>query len=87
MAGEKLVDAKKAIVQDLPPRWRSRARRAGCAAKTLDDATGKWLAGTRLADSTKTMRKSIVDRDILPAFQDRQLNWITADDPRPPQLR
>jgi integrase len=28
------------------------------------------------------MRKSIVDRDILPAFQNRQLNEITADDLR-----
>ena len=35
-----------------------------------------------MADSTKAMRKSIVDRDILPAFQNRQLNEITADDLR-----
>lgn len=28
------------------------------------------------------MRKSIVDRDILPAFENRQLNEITADDLR-----
>ena len=40
------------------------------------------MAGARMADSTKAMRKSIVDRDILPAFQNRQLNEITADDLR-----
>jgi len=32
-----------------------------------------------MADSTKAMRKSIVDRDSLPAFENRQLNEITAD--------
>lgn len=36
----------------------------------------------KVADSTKVMRRSIVDRDILPAFQSRQLNEITADDLR-----
>lgn len=51
-------------------------------AKTFGDVTEKWLAGARMADSTKAMRKSIVDRDILPAFQNRQLNEITADDLR-----
>ena len=51
-------------------------------AKTVGDVTEKWLAGARMADSTKAMRKSIVDRDILPAFQNRQLNEITADDLR-----
>jgi integrase len=35
-----------------------------------------------MADSTKAMRKSIVDRDILPVFENRQLNEITADDLR-----
>lgn len=35
-----------------------------------------------MADSTRAMRKSIVDRDILPAFQNRLLNEITADDLR-----
>ncbi len=35
-----------------------------------------------MADSTKAMRKHIVDRDILPVFQNRQLNEITADDLR-----
>lgn len=44
--------------------------------------TGKWLAGARMADSSKAMRKSIVDRGILLAFDNRQLNEITSDDLR-----
>ncbi len=35
-----------------------------------------------MADSTKAIRKSIFERDILPAFEDSQLNEITADDLR-----
>lgn len=35
-----------------------------------------------MADSTKAMRKSIVDQDIQPAFENRRLNEITADDLR-----
>ncbi len=44
--------------------------------------TARWLADARMADSTRAMRKSIVDRDILPAFQNRLLNEITTDDLR-----
>ncbi|MNL86938.1 hypothetical protein D3C87_2158680 [compost metagenome] len=44
--------------------------------------TGKWPAGARMGDSTKAMRKSIGDRDILSAFENRQLNEITSDDLR-----
>lgn len=35
-----------------------------------------------MADSTRAMRKSIVDRDILPVFKNRLLNEISADDLR-----
>jgi hypothetical protein len=35
-----------------------------------------------MADSTKAMRKHIVDRGILPVFENRQLNEITANDLR-----
>lgn len=72
MAREKLIDAKKAVAQGKPPAHeKQREKRRLTAAK--------WLADARMADSTKAMRKSIVDRDILPAFQNRQLNEITAD--------
>lgn len=44
--------------------------------------TAQWRGGARMADSTRAMRKSIIDRDILPAFQNRLLNEITAGDLR-----
>jgi len=61
---------------------KQREKRRLTAAKNFGDMTAQWLAGARMADSTRAMRKSIVDRDILPAFQNRLLNEITADDLR-----
>lgn len=83
MAREKLLDAKKAVAQGKSPAHeKQREKRRLTAAKNFGDMTAQWLAGARMADSTRAMRKSIVDRDILPAFQNRMLNEITADDLR-----
>lgn len=83
LAREKLIDAKKAVAQGKSPALeKQREKRRLAAAKTFGEMTGKWLAGARMADSTKAMRKSIVDRDILPAFGNRQLNEIASDDLR-----
>jgi hypothetical protein len=72
--------AKKAVAQGKSPAQENqREKRRLTAAKSLGDMTARWLAEARMADSTRAMRKSIVDRDILPAFQNRLLNEITAD--------
>jgi integrase len=44
--------------------------------------TERWLADARMADSTRAMRKHIIDRDILPVFQNRKLKEVTPDDLR-----
>lgn len=44
--------------------------------------TGRWLVDACMAETTRAMRKSIVDRDILPAFKNRLLVEISADDLR-----
>ncbi|XQM33773.1 Core-binding (CB) domain-containing protein [Cupriavidus sp. H19C3] len=63
LAREKLIDAKKAVAQGKSPALEiQREKRRLTAAKTFDEMTGKWLAGAWMADSTKAMRKSIVDR-------------------------
>ncbi len=83
LAREKLIDAKKAVAQgNSPVHEKQREKRRLTAAKNFGDMAAQWLAGARMADSTKAMRKSIVDRDILPAFQNRLLNEISADDLR-----
>lgn len=65
-----------------PALEKQRDKRGLTTAKTFGDMADKWMADARMADSTKAMRKHIVDRDILPVFQNRQLNKITADDLR-----
>ena len=83
LAREKLLDAKKAVADGRSPALeKQRDKRRLTAAKNFGDIAVKWLADARMADSTRAMRKHVVDRDILPAFQNRLLNEITADDLR-----
>ena len=59
LAREKLIDAKKAVAQGKSPALeKQREKRRLTAAKTFGDVTEKWLAGARMADSTKAMRKT-----------------------------
>jgi integrase len=51
-------------------------------AKTFEEFTNRWLEEARMADSTKSMRKSIIDRDIMPAFRSRLLAEIGPEDLR-----
>src|SRR3990167_4346987 len=83
MAREKLLDAKRMVALGKSPSLeKQRARRRLNAAKNSGETLTKWLAGARMADSTRAMRKSIIDRDILPVFENRLLTEITPDDLR-----
>ena len=83
LAREKLFDAKKAVAQGRSPALeKQREKRRLTAVKNFGDMTVKWLADAKMAESTRAMRKHVVDRDILPVFQNRLLNEITADDLR-----
>lgn len=83
MAREKLLDAKRAIAEGRSPAMeKQREKRRLSAGKNFGDLTLRWMADARMADSTRAMRKHIVDRDILPAFRNRLLTEISADDLR-----
>ena len=83
MAREKLLDAKRMVALGKSPSLeKQRAKRRLNAAKNFSETLTKWLAGARMADSTRAMRKSIIDRDILPVFENRLLTEITPDDLR-----
>ncbi|EQB0423511.1 tyrosine-type recombinase/integrase [Pseudomonas aeruginosa] len=83
MAREKLLDAKRMVALGKSPSLeKQRAKRRLNAAKNFGETLTKWLAGARMADSTRAMRKSIIDRDILPVFENRLLTEITPDDLR-----
>lgn len=83
MARERLLDAKRSVDQGLSPALeKQRAKRRLTAARTFGEMTERWLADARMADSTRAMRKHIIDRDILPVFQNRKLKEVTPDDLR-----
>lgn len=80
LAREKLIDAKKAVAQGKSPALeKQREKRRLTTDETFGEMTGKRLAGAQMADSAKAMRKSTIDRDILSAFENRQLNEIAVE--------
>lgn len=82
-ARECCLEARRAVVEGRSPsQEKQRQKRRQAEAKTFGEFTVRWAAEARMADSTRSMRKSILDRDILPVFQNRLLTEITADDLR-----
>ena len=83
MARERCMEARKAIAQGISPaqeKQREKSRQA--EAQTFGEYTERWLAEHRMADSTKAMRKTVIDRDILPVFQNRRMAEIGPEDLR-----
>ncbi|MHB1086028.1 MAG: tyrosine-type recombinase/integrase, partial [Thiobacillus sp.] len=71
---EKCIDAKRVVLEgQSPAQEKQREKRRRSEAKTFQEFTDKWYAEDRMADSTRSMRKSILDRDILPVFKSRLL--------------
>lgn len=82
-ARERLIAAKKEIASGKSPaKEKQRALQKTKEAKTFGEFTNLWLNDNRMAESTKAMRKSIIDRDITPIFGRRLLKEITSDDLR-----
>lgn len=65
-----------------PALEKQRAKRRLTAVKTFGEMLERWLADARMADSTRAMRRSIIDRDILPVFRNRRLREVSPDDLR-----
>lgn len=82
-AREKLIDAKRAILEGRSPaREKQREKRRIKEAKSFGEFGERWLQEAKMADSTRAMRRSIFERDILPTFRNRLLTEITPDDLR-----
>ncbi|UCI34652.1 tyrosine-type recombinase/integrase [Mesorhizobium sp. B4-1-4] len=77
LAARKMVAAGKSPAQE-----KQRDKRRLSVMATLGDAGRGWFKEAKMADSTRSMRKSIFDRDILPIWDKRLLTEITADDLR-----
>lgn len=82
-AREKLLDAKQLVRDGISPALQKRREKArGPETKTFSDHAIQWLYGATMADSTRSMRKSVLDRDILPIFSKRLLREVRAEDLR-----
>ncbi|MBR0664927.1 tyrosine-type recombinase/integrase [Roseomonas hellenica] len=82
-AREKLIDAKRAISEGRSPaQQKQHDKRRLKEAKRFGELGEKWFQESRMADSTRAMRRSIYERDILPTFRNRLLTEITPDDLR-----
>ena len=82
-AREKLIDAKRAISEGRSPaQEKQHDKRRLKEAKRFGEFGEKWFQESRMADSTRAMRRSIYERDILPTFRNRLLTEITPDNLR-----
>lgn len=83
MARELLLEARKSVQARISPALeKQREKRRVVAIQTFGMAMEAWLTNARLAESTRAARKHIIDRDILPVFQNRLLTEIHAEDLR-----
>lgn len=82
-AREKLIEAKLMIQDGISPAFeRRREKRHIKEAKSFGEFGERWLQDARMADSTRAMRRTVFERDILPTFRNRLLNEILPEDLR-----
>jgi integrase len=82
-AREKCLDARRAVAEGLSPaQEKQREKRRVLEAKSFGEFGERWFKEAPMADSTRAMRRSIFERDLLPTFRNRLLSEITPDDLR-----
>ena len=82
-AREKVIDARRAISEGRSPaQEKQREKRRLLEAKSFGQFGERCLQEARMADSTRAMRRSIFERDILPVFRNRLLPEILPEDLR-----
>lgn len=83
MARQRLMHARHAVSEGKSPAIeKQREKRRLAQAKTFGELAAKWLTEARMAESTRSMRKSVLNRDITPVFENHLLHEICADDLR-----
>jgi integrase len=82
-ARERCLAARKLVADGISPAHEKRRdKRRQSLTRGFSAVADLWLKEARMAESTRSMRKSILDRDILPAWKNRFLTEITAEDLR-----
>lgn len=83
LARERCLEAKRAVAKGRSPSLeKQREKRRLGEAKSFKEFTVKWLGDARMAESTRSMRKGIIDRDIMPALGRKRLAEIDPNDLR-----
>ncbi|MQP74968.1 tyrosine-type recombinase/integrase [Stenotrophomonas sp. MYb238] len=83
VAREKLLHARRLVNEGTSPALQKQREKArGPETKTFSDHATHWLYGASMAASTRSMRKSVLERDILPNFRKRLLSEVRAEDLR-----
>jgi integrase len=83
LARERCMDARGAVGEGRSPALeKQRDKRRLNEAKSFGEFGERWLTQAPMSDSTRAMRRSIFERDLLPAFRNRLLHEITPDDLR-----
>ena len=82
-ARELCLDARRAITDGRSPAIeKQRDKRRIKEAKSFGEFGEKWLVNAPMADSTRAMRRSIFERELLPVWRNRLLTEIVPDDLR-----
>ena len=82
-AREKCIDARRAIADGISPAIeKQREKRRLKESKSFGEFGEKWLTAAPMADSTRAMRRSIFERELLPVWRNRLLTEISPDDLR-----
>jgi integrase len=82
-AREKCMDARRLVDQGVSPAIeKQREKRRIKEAKSFGEFGEKWLKMAPMADSTRAMRRSIFERELLPVWRSRLLSEITPGDLR-----
>jgi integrase len=82
-AREKCIDARRAIGEGRSPAIeKQREKGRLLEARSFGELGEKWLVAAPMADSTRAMRRSIFERELLPVWRRRLLNEIAPDDLR-----
>ena len=83
VAREKLADAKNLIAEGVSPsRQKKREKVRSKAEGTFGELAQQWLNEGDLSESTRDMRRHIVDRDLMPVLGNYTLREVTSEDVR-----
>lgn len=82
-ARERLFEIKRTIAGGVSPALeKQRAKRRLQEARSFEHVAQAWMDKAPMADSTRNMRRSIFNREVLPQWRNRLLSEITPDDLR-----